>query len=184
MRILKLKSRNPKKGRAKMAKKRKKKHHKKVMIISNPRKRRYHSNPVKIHRKRRKNPDMMKGIMEYIKPIGLGALGAVAINKAVSYIPMEAGKTKDFVKLGAGLGIAYFGRKIPLLKWGGIVYTGYQAFNMIIAQVPQLAGEDDQVYGYDEEDQLLGSQVNFGSQVAFAGEIPTDQDFNASFDGF
>lgn len=172
-----------------MAKKRKKKHHKKVMVISsNPRKKRYYKNPVRMHKKRRhKNPGIStRGIMEYIKPIGWGVLGALAINKAVSYIPMKPeNPAKEWIKLGSGVAISFFGRKYAFLKWGGIIYSGIQAFNMALAQFPQLGDDENyELVGYDPEDQLLGSQVMFGSQVEFAGEGPTEQDMNFAFNGF
>jgi len=184
MRIIKLpslKKANPKKRGPKMAKKRRSA--KKRVVISNPKKSRRRRNPVKIYRRRR-NPAALsgKGIMEMIKPIGLGVLGYIAISKAISFIPLPENTFKPYIKIGAGVAVSYLGRKYTILKWGGIAYATLTAINQVLAQFPQLSAEDE-LLGYDEN-QMLGSQVNFGSQVEFSGEGATSEDMNYTFNGF
>lgn len=168
-----------------MAKRRKKSRGKKaVKITVNPkRKRRYRKNPVRFHsrRKYRRNPAgfSAKGIMEFIKPVALGALGALVINKVIAMVPLapEKENLKPWIKLGAGVAIAYFGRKYQIAKLGGIFVATLAVRDMIAEKFPALvAGTDD--FDVIDEDQLLGNQVEFmGNQVQFSGAagVPEDQ---------
>lgn len=196
MKIVRLKTKkrkNPKKGRPKMAKKRKSSRKKKaVKITVNPKRRRKHrKNPVKFssRRKYRRNPGFSpKGILEQIKPIALGAVGALVISKIISMVPISPEKEnlKPWIKLGAGVGIAYFGRKYSIAKLGGLFIATLAVRDMIAEKFPALvAGTDDYfVEGYDDyEDQLLGNQVAFmGNQVSFAGNEYPDTTFSLNGD--
>ena len=152
-------------------------------------------NPIKVHHKRRyrKNPKIsVKGILEQVKPIALGAVGALVISKGISMIPVSAeyDKYKPYIKLASGVAIAYFGKKYAVAKLGGI-FVATLALRDIIAQYfPSLvSGDDDYQLIDDQSNQMLGAgQVMFGAenfasgQVNFAGQDPFEDPYN--FGGF
>jgi hypothetical protein len=173
---------NPKKGRPKMAKKR---HHKKASVKANPKKKRTYRNPkrksrrnpvvIGKRRKARRNPSFnAKGILEQIKPIAIGALGALIVSKAISYIPLkpEQENLKPWVKLGAGIAIAYFGRKYKIAQLGGTFVATLAVRDMLAEKFPVLVnGTDDfEVVGENELLENYGRNNFLGSQVNFAGE--------------
>jgi len=104
--------------------------------------------------------------------LGVGILGGIAGAKAVSFIPVRA-LFQNLILAAAGVAIAVFGRKRPLLLGAGsgmAIVGGYKA---AISAVPLLAG-DNELTGEEQEallDEMAGDYVEGMEEQELAGTM-------------
>lgn len=188
---------NPQKGAVIMAKKRRKnpkrrKRHSNpvssvVHAVKKYRKRR-RSNPVKAYRRRRHNPGKLnlKGFLSGIKPMAIGAGGAIGIDYVFNLIKKSLeieSKWYPYVKLAIALAlpVAFKNNKIALSA--GLVGGGLAIKDIVYDMFPQLelAGYTPMLgYGqfYTEAPRLGFSQFTASPAAPmFGGNTTTSQDF-------
>ncbi len=104
--------------------------------------------------------------------LGVGILGGIAGAKAVSFIPVRA-LFQSLILAAAGVAIAVFGRKRPLLLGAGsgmAIVGGYKA---AVSAVPLLAG-DNELTGDEQEallDEMAGDYVEGLDEQELAGTM-------------
>ena len=169
---------NPRHKRKHNAKRRRRNPAVSALLAGNPKRRRNprrkHINPAH-HYRRRRNPSLLggsTGILAQIKPMAIGALGAIALNWAVGKIPMQD-NYKPWAKLAAAVAVPMF-IKHPAARLGALVLGALAIKDLVVNAVPQLAGEDltpDEItalQGYAASDLLAGNTM--GTNVVFGAE--------------
>lgn len=131
--------------------------------------------------RRRRNPIRAKGVMETVQKSAVGAAGAIAVDVAMSKLPipaaltanpMLAAATKGAVGIGLGMLVSKFGKKKRLgeqLAEGAVTISLYGVGKSMIGPSLGLSGMDEGLLGMDEG--LLGFD-DFDDDLGYVGVEP------------
>ena len=164
---------------------RKARQHARKSFVTNPAPRRrrrarhhkVHANPSRRRRRYRKNPESP---MELGITLGVGALAAIAANKLASKLPFS-NMIKNIALIALGGGLAYIGRKKPMLMGAGAGIFIAGATRAVVNAVPALAG-DYELTG-DEQQGYIQAVSGAVAGASMDGEFDMSGDEHDGFNG-
>jgi len=156
-------------------------------------------------RRRRRNPIGGNDLMSQVKNAAIGAAGAIAVDVAMSKLPIPANLTsgpmlpavKGAIAIGLGMLIGKFGKKRALGKQiaeGGLTVAIHSmAKPMVANMIPGGLSGDDDLMGYDlmgddfmGEDDLFDTRSDVGQYVSGDDDVFEDMsgidDFEDDFE--